>query len=138
MDLTLLLSLIPLFFKYGPLAYTFIETQGPGVQAFVKEIEADLPKNADGSINWAGISVFSLLPIAFKYGPQAISFLQQQGVLFEHLIADVQTTLKGAPLAAPAPIVHALPSATITAPLIRGLSGAPGLTASAPVGGFNS
>lgn len=122
MNFQMILALVPVFIKYAPLAYAFLQTQGPGVQAFLKEIVSELPKNADGSVNWSGISIFTLIPIAFKYGPQVEQFLQTEGVQLQHLIEDIQTALKGAPLPAPAPIVT---PAVKTAPPPAPVSAAP-------------
>jgi len=89
---TLASALIPLAIKYGPLIFAFIQTQGPGVQAFIQEIETELKaaKNADGTVNWP-----ALLPVLFKYAPQAILFINQQGVPFQTIISDVMGALKG-------------------------------------------
>lgn len=102
-------ALIPIAIKYGPLIFAFIQTQGPGVQAFIQEIEAAIKgaKNADGSINWP-----ALLPVAFKYAPQVISFVQTQGVPFQTIISDIVGALKGQPVAASA----ALPAPALSGP----------------------
>ncbi len=44
--------LLPLILKYGPLIFTFIQTQGPGIQTMIHEVEAAIKgaKNADGSV----------------------------------------------------------------------------------------
>ena len=40
MNFALIAQLIPLIVKYGPAVASFMETQGPQIQAFIKEVEA--------------------------------------------------------------------------------------------------
>lgn len=42
MNLTVLLQLLPLVVKYGPAVASFLETQGPQIQAFIKDVEVVL------------------------------------------------------------------------------------------------
>lgn len=84
--------LIPLLIKYGPLILTFIHTQGPGLQAFILEIETELKsaRNADGSLDW-----MKLFPFALKYAPQILTFISTQGVPFQTIVSDVMGAFKG-------------------------------------------
>src|SRR6267142_7067326 len=90
MNLSALLALAPIALKYGPLIFHFLETQGPGVQAFFKEVEAALQasKKPDGSLDWT-----ALIPIAMKYGPTAVTFMQTQGVQIEHFVSDIMAAV---------------------------------------------
>ena len=85
-------AIIPLLIKYGPLIFSFIQTQGPGISTFIQEVEAAVKgaKNADGTINWA-----ELLPVAFKYGPQLFTFASSQGVPFQTLVSDIMAAFRG-------------------------------------------
>lgn len=100
MNFTVLLALLPLGLKYGPLIFHFLETEGPGVQAFIKEVEAAIQgaKRSDGTIDWT-----ILIPIVMKYAPPAVTFLQTQGVQIQHFISDVMAAVKGAPISAEIP-----------------------------------
>lgn len=101
-------ALIPIAIKYGPLIFAFIQTQGPGIQAFIQEVETDIKAahNPDGSIDW-----MKLLPLAFKYAPQVFAFLHAQGVPVQTVVSDVMGALKGQPVAA---------SAVVPSPVLSG------------------
>lgn len=124
-------ALIPIAIKYGPLIFAFLQTQGPGIQAFIQEVETAFKgaRNADGSINWP-----ALLPLAFKYAPQVFQFLHTQGVPFQTVISDIMGALKGQPVAA---------SAAVPIPAIPVLSSGlnfvfPTQQVTAQAGGFSS
>ncbi len=99
-------ALIPLAVKYGPLIFSFIQTQGPGIQAFIVEIEGAIAaaKNADGTINWA-----ALLPVALKYAPQLLTFANQtHGIPIQTIISDIAGAFAGKSVtttAVPSPVL---------------------------------
>lgn len=126
-------ALIPIAIKYGPLIFAFIQTQGPGIQSFIQEIEAGIKaaRNPDGSMNWP-----ALLPLVFKYAPQIFTFLHNQGVPIQTVISDFMGALKGQPVAASA----AIPSAVLSGPnfVFPGQTVAGSAPAAPLVGGFSS
>lgn len=105
------MALIPLIFKYGPLVIAFVQTQGPGLQAFGTQVHNAIvaAKNPDGSFDWT-----KLLPLAFQYGPQAFTFFETQGVQFQTMVSDVLAALKTPAGASPAATAPA-PAVIVTA-----------------------
>jgi len=120
-----LVNLVPVGLRYGPLFYTALKEDGPGIEVVVSEVWAAVKaaRNADGSFN-----AFELFPLLMTYGPIVTKYAQKEGVIIEHFYNDLKLAWEGKPLSSPVSItVSSTPAATVTPPIagVASYAGAP-------------